>query len=87
MSASRTSTQRRALTRADILPMAEYARIRRERRREIVAIKKSRRVSVGPFATFHFENYETMRHQIQEMLYIEKGGEEQIADELPPTIP
>src|SRR3546814_10622155 len=39
-------------------------------------------LSVGPFCTFYFENYATMWWQIHEMLYIEKGGEEQIADEL-----
>jgi hypothetical protein len=45
-------------------------------------VKKRRRVEVGPFATFYFENYSTMWHQIHEMLYIEKGGDEQVADEL-----
>ncbi|WP_029010744.1 DUF3501 family protein [Azospirillum halopraeferens] len=70
------------ITRADIMPMTEFARVRAERRRALVAVKKNRRVSVGPFATFYFENYDTMWHQIHEMLHIEKGGEEQIADEL-----
>lgn len=45
-------------------------------------MKKTRRVEVGPFATFYFENRATMWHQIHEMLFIEKGGEAQIADEL-----
>jgi hypothetical protein len=45
-------------------------------------MKRARRVPCGPDATFYFENYDTMWHQIHEMLYIEKGGEEQIADEL-----
>src|SRR3978361_1686541 len=45
-------------------------------------MKKLRRVEVGPFATFYFENYATMWLQVQEMLRIEKGGEEQIAGEL-----
>ena len=45
-------------------------------------IKKDRRLEVGPFATFYFECYDTMLHQVQEMLFIEKGGEEQIEDEL-----
>jgi hypothetical protein len=79
MSATQT---RRALTRDDILPMTEYADIRRERRRTISELKKRRRVEVGPFATFYFENYETMWQQVHEMLYVEKGGEDQIADEL-----
>lgn len=70
------------LTRADILPMAQYTAERAERRKALVALKKNRRLSVGPHATFFFENYETMWQQIHEMLRIEKGGEEQVADEL-----
>ncbi|HEV2189496.1 MAG TPA: DUF3501 family protein [Stellaceae bacterium] len=71
-----------ALTRADILPAAEYAATRRERRQAITELKKRRRLEVGPFATFFFENYETMWQQVHEMLHVEKGGEAQIADEL-----
>jgi hypothetical protein len=70
------------ITRADILPLDAYARDRKSLRAEIVAVKRSRRVAVGPFTTFYFENYRTMWHQVQEMLYIEKGGDEQVADEL-----
>ena len=70
------------ITRADILAPTAYAHERRTLRADIVAIKKRRRVAVGPFATFYFENYRTMWHQIHEMLFIEKGGEAQIADEL-----
>ena len=73
---------KRVLTRADIMPLAEYAQVRRERRRQVTELKKQRRVEVGPFATFFFESYETMWHQVHEMLFIEKGGEEQIEDEL-----
>jgi hypothetical protein len=73
---------KRALTRADILPAAEYAATRRERRQAITELKKRRRLEVGPFATFFFENYATMWQQIHEMLHVEKGGETQIADEL-----
>jgi hypothetical protein len=76
------SKTRRRLTRADILPLDEYAKVRRTRRSEISEIKKRRRVEVGPFATFYFENFDTMWQQVQEMLYIEKGGEAQIDDEL-----
>jgi hypothetical protein len=39
-------------------------------------------MAVGPYATFIFENYDTMWLQVQEMLRIEKGGDEQLADEL-----
>jgi hypothetical protein len=70
------------ITPADIMPVAEYARERAERRRAITEMKKNRRVPVGPDATFYFENRATMWHQIHEMLYIEKGGADQIADEL-----
>jgi hypothetical protein len=77
-----TATLKRQITRADILPTAEYARERKSLREAIVAFKKHRRVEVGPIATFYFENYRTMWHQVHEMLFIEKGGEAQIADEL-----
>ena len=72
---------KRQLTRADVLSPAEYTAIRSDRRKRITEIKRRRRLEVGPFATFYFENYETMRHQVQEMLHIEQGGEAQIADE------
>lgn len=73
---------RRALTRDDILPMTEYGKIRREQRRAVSELKRHRRIEVGPYATFYFESYETMRQQVHEMLYVEKGGEDQIVDEL-----
>lgn len=73
---------KREISRADILPLADYARERKGLRESVVAVKKHRRVAVGPFATFYFENYQTMWHQVHEMLFIEKGGESQIADEL-----
>ena len=70
------------ITRADIISMDEYAKIRNDRRRSMIEIKRNRRIAVGPDATFYFENYDTMWHQIHEMLYIEQGGEDQISDEL-----
>ncbi len=76
------SQPRRALTRADIMDMADYAKVRKERRAAITALKRHRRLAVGPFATFHFECFETMWMQVHEMLHIERGGEEQIAGEL-----
>jgi Protein of unknown function (DUF3501) len=77
-----SSRQQRHLTRDDILPLADYLPIRRETRRRISELKRRRRLEVGPFATFYFENFETMRQQVQEMLYIEKGGDAQLEDEL-----
>ena len=73
---------KRRLVREDILPLADYAAIRSEQRRRITETKRQRRLEVGPFATFYFENYQTMWHQVQEMLHIEKGGEAQLEDEL-----
>lgn len=73
---------RHEIVPADILPLPEYAKIRQEQRRKISELKRLRRVEVGPFVTFYFECYETMRHQVQEMLHIEKGGTEQVPGEL-----
>jgi len=73
---------RHEITMADIMPVAEYAKIRMGRRKELAARKKNRRVDVGPHVTFYFENFDTMWSQVHEMLYIEKGGEEQAKDEI-----
>lgn len=70
------------MTAADIMSMEDYAEVRRERRRAVREMKKLRRVAVGPDATFYFENYATMWHQVHEMLFIERGGADQVADEL-----
>ena len=70
------------LTAADILPWAEYAKDRMEHRRRVSAMKRNRRIEVGPHVTFYFENFDTMWLQVQEMLHIEKGGAEQLKDEL-----
>ena len=74
--------KRRSISRSDLMSLEAYRAIRKEKRAELVAKKRNRRMEVGPVATFHFENFETMWLQIQEMLYIEKGGEAQIDDEL-----
>jgi hypothetical protein len=74
--------QIREVTKADLIPADEYAKNRKAYRKEIVNYKKDRRVALGPYANFYFESYETMKAQIQEMLHIEKGGEEQLKDEL-----
>ena len=72
----------REVTKADLMPLEEYSRKRKIIRKEIVSYKKNRRIALGPYANFYFESYETMKAQIQEMLYIEKGGDEQLKDEL-----
>lgn len=73
---------KRRIERADLMALEAYGAQRKALRQALVARKKPRRVEVGPLATFYFENYETMWHQVQEMLFIEKGGEAQVADEL-----
>ena len=70
------------LVAADILPAEEYARHRAEHRRRVSAMKRNRRIEVGPYVTFYFESYDTMWLQVQEMVYIEKGGAAQVPDEL-----
>mgnify|MGYP000497098232 CR=1 FL=1 len=70
------------ITAADIMAMEDYAKVRKARRAQVTELKKNRRVHVGPDATFYFESFDTIWHQIHEMLHIERGGAAQIADEL-----
>ena len=72
----------RKIVPEDLLSAAEYERQRKSLKANLLPLKKLRRVEVGPFATFYFENYATMWLQVQEMLRIEKGGPEQIPGEL-----
>ena len=74
--------EKREIQKSDIMPLDSYIKERKELRKNIVNFKKNRRVALGPYATFYFESYETMLAQVQEMLYIEKGGDEQLHDEL-----
>ena len=74
--------EKREIQKKDIMPLDVYTKQRKELRKSIVEFKKDRRVPLGPYATFYFESYETMLAQVQEMLYIEKGGDEQLKDEL-----
>jgi hypothetical protein len=72
----------RKITPADIIAYEKYAAERAQFRKAIIPVKKKRRMEVGPFATFYFENYDTMLMQVQEMLHIEKGGADQLGGEL-----
>ena len=74
--------EKKEIQKEDIMPLDVYTKNRRELRKSIVDFKKDRRIALGPYATFYFESYETMLAQVQEMLYIEKGGDEQLNDEL-----
>ena len=74
--------ENRKIESSDLLEYSTYTKERRSIRKEVVQMKKNRRVELGPHSTFYFENFFTMKAQIQEMLYIEKGGDEQLKDEL-----
>ena len=76
------SKEQKIISKEDLMPLDAYIKVRRQMRKELVEFKKNRRILLGPYATFYFECYETMIAQVQEMLYIEKGGDEQVADEL-----
>ena len=76
------SKNKKIIEKDDIMPLDVYTKQRKELRKNIVEFKKDRRVPLGPYATFYFESYETMLAQVQEMLYIEKGGDDQLKDEL-----
>jgi len=73
----------RLLETSEILNLVEYERVREARRRELIAIKRPRRVSVGRHLTFVFENRETVWFQIQEMVRAERIVDEaKIAEEV-----
>ena len=70
------------IEKSDILSRDEYKSKRKSLREEMVLRKKFRRVDIGPYVTMYFENKDTIIHQINEMVYIEDGGEEQIDEEI-----
>src|ERR1700748_825210 len=72
----------RQITRADLIPDADYAKVRKERRAALLPVKRLRRMELGPSCTVYFESFDTMLFQVQEMLLTERGGEAQIEDEL-----
>ena len=76
------SKEKRQIEKEDLLPSDAYAKSRKQIRKDLVEFKKDRRIALGPYATFYFESFETMVAQVQEMLHIEKGGDEQLKDEL-----
>ena len=76
------SKENRIIEKTDLVSDDIYAKSRKQIRKQLVEFKKDRRIALGPYATFYFECYETMLAQVQEMLHIEKGGDEQLKDEL-----
>jgi len=76
------SKEKKQIEKKDLIPADTYAKNRKQIRKDLIEFKKNRRIALGPYATFYFESFETMLAQVQEMLYIEKGGDEQLKDEL-----
>ena len=76
------SKEKKQVEKKDLMSADNYAESRKQIRKDLVEFKKNRRIALGPYATFYFESFETMVAQIQEMLHIEKGGDEQLKDEL-----
>jgi uncharacterized Zn finger protein len=74
--------EKKQIEKKDLIPADVYSTNRKQIRKELVEFKKNRRIALGPYATFYFESFETMLAQVQEMLHIEKGGDEQLKDEL-----
>src|SRR5689334_15483028 len=73
----------RKLTVDDIVDMRAYERERDDLRREVIELKRVRRVTLGPIMTLVFENTTTMRWQVQEMARAERMlRDEQIAHEV-----
>ena len=60
------------LTLADIVDLRAYERDRATFREEVIALKKRRRVGIGPIITVVFENHQTVRFQVQEMARAER---------------
>jgi hypothetical protein len=76
------SKEKKLIEKKDLIPIDVYTQTRKQIRKNIVEYKINTRIALGPYATFYFESFETMVAQVQEMLYIEKGGDDQLKDEL-----
>ena len=76
------SKEKRHIEKKDLMQADAYTESRKQIRKDLIEFKKDRRIALGPYATFYFESFETMVAQVQEMLHIEKGGDEQLKDEL-----
>jgi hypothetical protein len=76
------------ITRDSLMTLEAYARIRKSSRAEAIAHRKRRSVALGEHLTLQFEDEQTIRRQIQEMLHIEKIFDEQgIQSELEAYVP
>jgi len=62
----------KTLSHQDVLPIEEYEKQREVFRSRIISLKQRRRISIGPLLTLVFENHETLRFQVQEMIRVER---------------
>jgi len=60
------------LTTSDLLSLEEYDKYREEIKKNLLLHKKNRSVKIGDHVLLLFEDYETIKYQVQEMLRIEK---------------
>jgi hypothetical protein len=79
------------LDRASLWSLEQYAEAREQFRAEVMAHKKPRRIAIGPHATLYFEDFLTMKYQVQEMLRTERifeaAGIEEEIEAYNPLIP
>jgi hypothetical protein len=79
------------LDRNSLWSLEQYAEVRDQFRAEVIAHKKPRRIAVGPHATLYFEDFTTMKYQVQEMLRTERifeaSGIEEEIEAYNPLIP
>ncbi len=65
------------ITRDSLLTLEAYSKVRKSGRPEVIAHRRLRSVSLGEHLTLQFEDEQTIRRQIQEMLHIEKIFDEE----------
>ncbi|WP_374369888.1 DUF3501 family protein [Piscinibacter sp.] len=66
-----------SITRDSLLTLEAYSKIRKSSKPEVIAHRRLRSVALGEHVTVQFEDEQTIRRQIQEMLHIEKIFEEE----------
>jgi hypothetical protein len=71
----------RKLAATDLMPLEQYARERAAIRQRMIAYRAGRQLAVGPNCTWSFEDRETVRYQVQEMLRAERIFEQAGIDE------
>jgi hypothetical protein len=79
------------LTQDDLMTLEDYSKVRDDFRRTAIDHRRLRQVPIGPNCTLAFEDSETVKYQVQEMLYIERtfteGGIKDELDAYNPLIP